>query len=273
MNKNSSSTTAKFLRFLHEHTIWALGILFFLGMLSILGSVFYLAQQTNNDLAVQYASLYVRSLEIVRSEYASKVVSRVEPEGINVTHDYENYEGAIPIPATFSIELSELITDSGSGVRARLYSDYPFPWRENGGPSDAYETEALVRLRGAANSDEPFIRFEDVDGRKSLRYSKAVIMAEGCVTCHNTHPDSPKTDWVVGDVRGVQEVIIPIDSGIETIRQGLISILVIMLAITVVGLGLLALVIGALRSSILMLSETNTAYARFVHARIFESPR
>lgn len=23
---------------------------------------------------------------------------------------------------------------------------------------------------------------------------------------HNTHPDSPKTDWKVGDVRGIQEI-------------------------------------------------------------------
>jgi adenylate cyclase len=35
-----------------------------------------------------------------------------------------------------------------------------------------------------------------------------VIMGEACVACHNTHPESPKTDWKVGDVRGIQEVII-----------------------------------------------------------------
>jgi PAS domain S-box-containing protein len=31
-------------------------------------------------------------------------------------------------------------------------------------------------------------------------------MRKACVTCHNAHPDSPKRDWKVGDVRGIQEV-------------------------------------------------------------------
>ena len=33
-------------------------------------------------------------------------------------------------------------------------------------------------------------------------------MGPACVSCHNTHPESPKRDWSVGDVRGIQEVIV-----------------------------------------------------------------
>jgi class 3 adenylate cyclase len=33
-------------------------------------------------------------------------------------------------------------------------------------------------------------------------------MEQPCVNCHNSHPESPKTDWKVGDVRGIQEVSI-----------------------------------------------------------------
>ena len=33
-------------------------------------------------------------------------------------------------------------------------------------------------------------------------------MGAACVNCHNTHPESPKRDWKVGDVRGIQEVTI-----------------------------------------------------------------
>jgi len=35
-----------------------------------------------------------------------------------------------------------------------------------------------------------------------------VVMGAPCVACHNTHPESPKRDWKVGDVRGLQEVTI-----------------------------------------------------------------
>jgi class 3 adenylate cyclase len=37
-------------------------------------------------------------------------------------------------------------------------------------------------------------------------------MGEACVACHNTHPDSPKRDWKVGDVRGIQEVTVATDA-------------------------------------------------------------
>jgi len=33
-------------------------------------------------------------------------------------------------------------------------------------------------------------------------------MGPACVSCHNNHPESPKKDWKVGDVRGIQEVVI-----------------------------------------------------------------
>ena len=34
------------------------------------------------------------------------------------------------------------------------------------------------------------------------------MMKDSCVNCHNTHPESPKKDWKVGDVRGIQEISI-----------------------------------------------------------------
>ena len=33
-------------------------------------------------------------------------------------------------------------------------------------------------------------------------------MGAVCVACHNSHPDSPKLDWKVGDVRGIQEIAV-----------------------------------------------------------------
>ncbi len=35
-----------------------------------------------------------------------------------------------------------------------------------------------------------------------------ILMGAPCVACHNSHPDSPKRDWKVGDVRGIQEVVV-----------------------------------------------------------------
>ena len=37
------------------------------------------------------------------------------------------------------------------------------------------------------------------------------MTAQACVNCHNSHSESPKTDWKLGDVRGVLEVATVID--------------------------------------------------------------
>ena len=54
----------------------------------------------------------------------------------------------MPLPATFTIELGERISTRGqSGMVVRLYSDFPFRTRKDGGPRDPFEREALAKLR------------------------------------------------------------------------------------------------------------------------------
>src|SRR3546814_10179225 len=33
-------------------------------------------------------------------------------------------------------------------------------------------------------------------------------MGAACVTCHNAHPESPKHDWKIGDIRGIQAITV-----------------------------------------------------------------
>jgi class 3 adenylate cyclase len=64
-------------------------------------------------------------------------------------------------------------------------------------------------------------------------------MGPACVSCHNSHPESPKTDWKVGDVRGIQEVTIdrPIATNIFAFKYLLIYFAFTML----VGVSFMAL--------------------------------
>ncbi|MBI3549497.1 MAG: DUF3365 domain-containing protein [Elusimicrobia bacterium] len=170
--------------------------------------------------SLQGVTLYAEALREVRTLYTSEVVERVRLHGIPVTHDYAAKDGAIPLPATFSMELARRIGQQRGGMKARLYSEYPFPWRKaEGGPKDAFETEALEYLRRFPEAS--FYRFENFEGQLALRYATADRMRPSCVACHNAHPASPKRDWKEGDVRGVLEVIRPLDFLVTQTRNEL----------------------------------------------------
>src|SRR5262249_59596258 len=71
------------------------------------------------------------------------------------------------------------------------------------------------------NPDEPYSAFEEVDGRLVLRYAVARRLKDSCVDCHNSHPLSPRNDWKLGDVRGVLEIIRPLDVDQRKAQAGL----------------------------------------------------
>jgi adenylate cyclase len=143
----------------------------------------------------------------VRAYYATNVVGRVlAAHGVTqVAHNYETIQGAIPIPATLSLELGKVISEQQHNIAYRFVSDYPFKNRE---PHvlDEFEKSALTHLR-----EHPDRQLTDISASiltDHVRLIAPVIMGQACVTCHNAHAESPKRDWKVGDVRGIQEITI-----------------------------------------------------------------
>src|SRR5262249_3811204 len=147
-------------------------------------------------MARQGAAMQARSFEEFRNFYTAEVVDRLKDRAIKITHDpAARNQGAIPLPATLTMELGESINRENPGAHARLGSDYPFPWRKDSRPSlDPFEQEALQALR--EDPSRPFYRFEDFEGRPSLRFAVADRMQAACLVCHNDpQTSSPKTDW------------------------------------------------------------------------------
>jgi adenylate cyclase len=145
----------------------------------------------------------------VRAYYAANVVGRIlaAPPGTvtRVVNNYEDIPGAIPIPATLSLELGRVISEQQHNIAYRFVSDYPFA---NRAPHalDPFETDALRLLR-----DDPHQAVSQSTNSllvDRVSWVSPIIMQQACVTCHNSHPDSVKRDWKVGDVRGIQEVTI-----------------------------------------------------------------
>jgi PAS domain S-box-containing protein len=240
-------------RLLYERTILVLTILFCAGGA---GTLWYLSRLSSNLIqssALEGTGWYSEAMAEFRTLYTSEVVVPVQTRGIEVTHDYRAKKGAIPLPATLTMELGKRIAAKGYGMQVRLYSDYPFPWRKDGGPKDEFEREALQYLK--QHPDQSFVRFEDFRGLPSLRYATADRLRASCVGCHNSHPDSPKTDWKEGDVRGVLEVIRPLDVIVAQTQEGLQGTFTLMGVMSALGLSGLALVVGRLRRTSVELEQ------------------
>ncbi len=191
--------------------------------------------------ALEGAAQQAETLECLNDLY-SEAVDRAMPKGkVLVTHDYATRKDSLPLPATLTIDLGRQISErSESGMQVRLYSDYPWKFRKDGGPKDEFEREALARLR--ESPDEPVYRFEEYQGRPVLRYAVARRLRESCLGCHNKDTvNSPKLDWKVGDVRGVVEVIRPLDRDAARARDGLRETFVL---VGVVGGALLGLTVA-----------------------------
>ena len=198
----------------------------------------YLVRSTALESVKQQAEM----LEEVDKMYTTEVVERLQALKVQVTHDYRNIPSAIPLPATLNIDLGQRISErSATGMRVRLYSDHPFKSRQGGGTKDDFERAALVALR--QNPEQMLDEFEIYEGRPVLRFAKARVMGEGCVRCHNQHKESTKTDWKVGEVGGVLEIIRPLDQDIARTRQGLRGTFLLVSAVSATFLSLSALVL------------------------------
>jgi len=234
MSENKSKQS-KFATFWHRHPIKTLATLFFLGSLLIFIHIKNLNVQLIEETTTQSTRQYAQMLNQFRTLYTSEVVDTIAKMGIEITHDYHEKENAIPLPATLSMLFGERMGVEGLDVSAELYSAYPFPWRvKSGGLSDDFRKDAWQFL--VQYPDKPFSRIELVDGILSVRYAIADVMRPDCVGCHNTHPETPKVGWKVGDVRGVLEVVEPLSSGITHANRVFLQMVVMITVLLILGL-------------------------------------
>ena len=189
-----------------------------------------LVRSTALDSAKQQAEV----LEEANGVY-TRIVQRTKDDGFAVNITVPPTPGSVPlsIPATFLHDIGEQLgTTSPSGIQVRQYSEYPFPWRKDGGPRDDFERTALARLR-ETGGQETYHEFAEMDGKRFVRYAQARILRHDCVECHNTHPESPKKDWKEGDVRGVLEIIRPLDKDETRVSDALRLVLFVSAALSV----------------------------------------
>ncbi len=187
------------------------------------------------EQAVTSAKQTTQQYKVLRGYYVKNIVSPTKQQNaMQFGIDHADNPKMLPLPATMILDLSKLLEKEG--VYISLYSKYPFSNRKNR-TLDAYQKEAWEALQ---DPKAVMTKVEtNTEGRQMIRVAVADTMsAQGCVNCHNSHKDSPKTDWKLGQTRGVlevkQDITSELESGILLGRLVALAVLIMMILVIIV---------------------------------------
>lgn len=147
-------------------------------------------------------------LEADRTIYTTHIVNRMQEKGIVTAAEHWEQDNALPLPAQFLQHSGRLVAEKGRGIRYRLIGLTPIYQRN--APATEFERKALETLRG--QPDRPVSGMVS-SGKK--QYFQAIYpdraVSAACVSCHNSHPLSPKRDFKLNDVMGGIAITIPLE--------------------------------------------------------------
>lgn len=193
-------------RALMERPLW-FTVIVLLALILLPVAVWLDLRHLSNSALSQQASDLNAMISEIRSYYSRNVIARILANHGKSTpaQNYQEIDGGIPIPATLSIELGSVIGGRGNNIRYRFVSDKVFAGRASH-QLDAFESFALESFRKNSKPDHSVTKISGSILRRQIRMAVPVIMGTACVSCHNSHPQSPKRDWKTGDIRGIQSI-------------------------------------------------------------------
>lgn len=143
-----------------------------------------------------------------RAVYTRRVVNRLQnDEGVIKASEHFEDDKALPLPAQMFRFGAEEVAEKTDKFSYSLLSLWPI--NKQNAPSTPLEEEGLNFIND--NPGENFYGEEELGG---VTYFTAVYadpaVAPACVTCHNDHRDTPRSDFELGDTMGGVVIRIPL---------------------------------------------------------------
>lgn len=133
--------------------------------------------------------------DAARSIYTKRVVGGGLKAGLKFGEDWE--EPGVekgPLPALFLRLTAARLETKPPEVGLYLGSDTPI------NASNLFGAEQMQTFAKVKATREP--AYSTTSDARLVAMYPDVASVQPCVSCHNEHPDSPKTDWVIDDVMG-----------------------------------------------------------------------
>ncbi len=148
-------------------------------------------------------------MESDRTVYTRQVVSRLAvKEKVITASEHFDDDKALPLPAQMFRFGSEMVAEKTDKFSYSLISLWPI--NKQNKPRTDVESEGLKYI--AENLGENFYGEEELGGQTYLTAVYAdIAVADACVSCHNEHKDSPRTDFELDEVMGGVVIRIPIE--------------------------------------------------------------
>jgi len=175
-----------------------------LGMALVAAAPTALAQVSYREMADALHAV----MESDRTVYTRMVVNRLQnEEKIIKSSEHFKDERALPLPSQMFRFGAEMVTEKNMGFSYSLLSMWPV--NKQNAPKTPVEKEGLQAV--ASRPAAPFYKEETLGGKK---YFTAVYadraVSRACITCHNDHKNSPKTDFKLGQTMGGVVIRLPV---------------------------------------------------------------
>jgi adenylate cyclase len=144
----------------------------------------------------QVFRIIAQQQSIARTIYTSEIVGPGKKAGLKFGENWKNdvsEEG--PLPALLLREIAKNITKTNVPIALFLGSDFPIA------PSNKFIGHQAEQFKVVKRTRRP-VFFKSADTDSHIAMFPDFSKAQPCVSCHNSHPDSEKTDWTTEDVMG-----------------------------------------------------------------------
>jgi len=147
-------------------------------------------------------------MEADRTVYTKLIIGRLaKDEKVIKASEHWKDEKALVLPAQMFRYGAERVAEKGADFSYSLLSLWPV--NKQNKPKTDIEKEGLQFI-----ADNPGQNFYGEETLGDSKYFTAIYpdigVAPACISCHNDHKDTPKTDFKLGDVMGGVVIRIPV---------------------------------------------------------------
>lgn len=143
-----------------------------------------------------------------RTVYTRLIVNRLQNKEkvIKASEHFED-DKALVLPAQMFRFGAEMVGEQTDDFSYSLLSEWPI--NKQNAPRTEVEKVGLAYI--AENKGENYYATEELGGKTYFTAVYAdTAVAPACVTCHNDHKDTPRSDFKIGDVMGGVVIRVPL---------------------------------------------------------------